>query len=239
MTRRVLAGLLIGAASAILVLLADAWFVVFGDRTVLHPLDALELKTYDWRLTRTAHPETARQDIVLIEIDEYSLQNLEAVAGRWPWPRIVHGSLVDYLSRAPAKLIAYDVSFGAADTRLGFKMGDDTLSGAESDEAFAAAVKKAGNVLLLADATYTGEKSDAPAPPDVGFRLNSPDILERTTILLPYPELAAAAAGFGHNYLSLDADGPVRHTVPFVRSNGVAMSSLGMAAAFKAEVISR
>jgi adenylate cyclase len=234
MTRRVLAGLLIGAASAILVLLADAWFVVFGDRAVLHPLDALELKIYDWRLTRTAHPETARQDIVLIEIDEYSLQNLESVAGRWPWPRIVHGSLVDYLSRAPAKLIAYDVSFGAADTRLGFKMGDDTLSGAESDEAFAAAVKKAGNVLLLADATYTGEKSDAPAPPDVGFRLNSPDILERTTILLPYPELAAAAAGFGHNYLSLDADGPVRHTVPFVRANGIVMSSLGMAAAFKA-----
>jgi adenylate cyclase len=234
MTRRVLAGLLIGAASAALVLLTDAASWVFGDRSTLHPLDGLELRTYDWRLTRTARPETARKDIVLVEIDEYSLQNLEPVAGRWPWPRIVHGSVIDYLSRAPAKLVAYDVSFGAADTRLGFKMGDDTLSGSESDEAFAEAVKRAGNVLLLADATYTGEKADAPEAREEGFHLSSPDILERDTILLPYPELAAAGVAFGHNYLSLDADGPVRHTVPFVRSRDVAIPSLGMAAALRA-----
>ena len=74
---------------------------------------------------------------------------------------------------------------------------------------------------MLADATYTGEKSDAPAAAGRGL---PPELTGHSgtdhAFLLPYPELAAAAAGFGHNYLSLDADGPVRHTVPFVRSNG-------------------
>ncbi|MGE3177055.1 MAG: adenylate/guanylate cyclase domain-containing protein, partial [Vicinamibacterales bacterium] len=37
----------------------------------------------------------------------------------------------------------------------------------------------------------------------------------------------------GHNYLALDADGPVRHTVPFVRSGDLTIASLGMAAAMK------
>ena len=82
----------------------------------------LELKTYDWRLTRTARPETARQDIALVEIDEYSLRNLQPNAGRWPWPRVVHAMLLDYLARAPAKVIAYDVNFAEADTRTRLRL---------------------------------------------------------------------------------------------------------------------
>jgi adenylate cyclase len=234
MTRRLFAGGLVGAAAAGLILVIDALLAASGDPTRPHALETLELKTYDWRLSATARPETARRDIALVEIDEYSLQNLEAAAGRWPWPRVVHASLVDYLSRAPAKLIAYDVTFGAPDSRLGFRMGDATLSGADSDRAFAESVERAGNVLLLADATYGGEKADAPPVPATGFALDVPGILERRTLLLPYPELADAAAGFGHNFLALDADGPVRHTVPFVRSHGVAVPSLGMAAALQA-----
>ena len=74
-------------------------------------LQSIELKTYDWRLTHTARPSTARQDIALVEIDEYSLRNLEPNAGRWPWPRVVHSMLIDYLARAPAKVIVYDVDF--------------------------------------------------------------------------------------------------------------------------------
>ena len=176
MTRRVLAGLLIGAASAILVLLADAWFVVFGDRTH-HSTHSTQHTTRRRDGTRTAQQDTYSRN------RHKSLQALtrtQAVAAR----SSTAASSTTFC--APAKLIAYDAR-SAPLTRAFVSMGDDTLSGAESDEAFAAAVKKAGNVLLLADATYTGEKSDTPAPPDVGFRLNSPDILERTTILLPYP----------------------------------------------------
>ncbi len=200
----------------------------------IDPLQSIEFRTYDWRLTRTARPETARPDLALVEIDEYSLRNLQPNAGRWPWPRAVHSMLIDYLQRAPAKVIAYDVSFAEADTREGFAFGGDTVSGAESDEAFIDSVRKSGNVIMLSDATYEGEATDGTAvAPDAGFALDSPVVAERKMIFPPFPALAGVVAGFGHNLFVLDPDGPLRHTVPFVRVGTRALPSLGLAAALK------
>src|SRR5262245_58319224 len=98
--RRLIPGLVVGAAAALLVLGLDVGFTAaLRDR---NPFHTIELKTFDWRLTRTADPSTARRDIVLVEIDEYSLRNLEPQTGRWPWPRLVHSMLIDFLARGPA-----------------------------------------------------------------------------------------------------------------------------------------
>jgi len=234
--RKASAGLLVGCTAAATVLAVDLLFTRFTSG--LHPLEAVELRTYDWRLSHTARPDTARQDIALVEIDEYSLRNLQPNAGRWPWPRAVHSLLIDYLARAPAKVIAYDVNFAEADTRRGFDFGDGTWSGAESDQALADSIKAAGNVLLLADATFDGEANDAPPFPDLGYRLESAEILERRAIFLPFPALAGAAAGFGHNLVVLDPDGPIRHSVPFVRARARAVPNLGVAAAMRVAGIS-
>ena len=134
--RKAAAGLLIGTCAAAIVLAL----------TNLEAFHTVELKTYDWRLSRTADPSTARKDIALIEIDEYSLRNLQQHAGRWPWPRVVHASLIDYLNRGKPKLIVYDVLFADEDLRVGFPYGGDTWSGPESDKALADTIKKAGNV---------------------------------------------------------------------------------------------
>jgi len=201
--------------------------------TGIEAFRTVELKTYDWRLSRTADPSTARKDIALVEIDEYSLRNLQQHAGRWPWPRVVHASLIEYLSRGKPAAIVYDVLFADADTRVGFAYGGDTWSGRESDAAFAHAIKKAGNVILLADATYTGEIMKDEAWPDQGYRIDHPHIFERKVILAPAEPLLSAAAGLGHNFFSLDPDGPIRHTIPFVRVGNRAMPSLGLAAALR------
>jgi adenylate cyclase len=223
MMRKAAAGLLIGVCAAGIVLAL----------TDLEAFRTVELKTYDWRLTHTADPSTARKDIALVEIDEESLYNLQKVAGRWPWPRVVHGSLIDYLSRGKPAAIVYDVLFAEPDTRIGFEFGGDTWSGKESDDAFAGAIRKAGNVILLADATYTGETTNDETWPDQGYRIDHPQIFERKVILAPPESLASAAAGLGHNFFSLDPDGPIRHTIPFVRVGDRAMPSLGLAAALR------
>jgi adenylate cyclase len=221
--RKAAAGLLIGLCVAgIVVALTD-----------LEALRTVELKTYDWRLSHTADPSTARKDIALVEIDEYSLRNLQQHAGRWPWPRVVHASLIDYLNRGKPKLIVYDVLFADEDLRVGFPYGGDTWSGAESDKALADTIKKAGNVILLADATFVGETTDKQALPDPGYRVNVPGVLERRVVFPPAGPLSAAAAALGHNFLSLDPDGPVRHVVPFVRTGNTAMPSLGLSAALR------
>jgi adenylate cyclase len=221
-------------ASAAIVLGLDLLLDRLDRDRGLNPLTMIELKTYDWRLRKTARPEQARKDLVLVEIDEYSLRNLQRPAGRWPWPRAVHSMLLDYLARAPARVIAYDVNFAEADTRRGFDFGDGTWSGAESDQALIESVRKAGNVILLADATYEASEGASRALPDNAIRLSGPGILERRVIFPPFEALARAGSAFGHNLFVLDPDGPIRHSVPFVRSGARVMPSLGVAAALRA-----
>jgi adenylate cyclase len=231
--RQLLAGLLVGLCAAAVVLGADAFFTSFGGGG-LHPFLAIELKTYDWRLSHAARPEAARKDIALVDIDERSLRALQPYAGRWPWPRVVHSSLIDFLARSGAKLIVYDIDFAEADTRVGFKYGDSTWSGAESDKALTDSVKAAGNVIMLADASYDAETPDIDRIPAHASPLDVPGVLDRKGVLPPFAPLADAASGLGHNLLILDPDGPLRHLVPFVRSRGRVLPSLGVSAALRA-----
>jgi len=237
--RKAVAGFAIGAAAAIAVLSAE-WISVrwSGDSTstLLH---TIELRTYDWRMRRTARPESARQDIALVEIDEYSLRNAQAVAGRWPWPRMIHSMLLDFLARGPAKVVGYDVWLAEPDTLLNFDIGGISWTGKESDEALVESVRQsADRILLLADATYEGTSGADSALveiPDQGFRVPSDGPVARKVIFLPFPSLAQVARGFGHNLFVYDADGPLRHTVPFARVGDRAMPSLGLAAAIRAQ----
>jgi adenylate cyclase len=230
---KALAGVVVGVAMAALVLSADALFArILG--AAANPLQVVELKTYDWRLNRTARPESARRDIALVEIDEGSLRTLQPFAGRWPWPRVVHSSVIDFLARAGAKLIVYDIDFAEPDTRVGFKYGDTTWSGEESDKALADSVAAAGNVILLADASYDADTPDIGRVAADRYALDVPGIIDRRGMLPPFGSLAAAASGLGHNLFILDPDGPIRHVVPFVRSHGRVLPSLGVAAALRA-----
>ena len=231
--RKTAAGFLVGLGAAAVVLGADLLFTLLGGGTGVNPLQTVELKTYDWRLTRTARPETARQDIVLVEIDEFSIRNLEPYAGGWPWPRVVHSMLLDYLSRGPAKVIVYDVNFAEPDDQGSFEFGNATMSGAESDQYLADSIKAAGNVILLADATYEAGEGGSREFPDAGFALDAPGIIERRVVFPPFGGLASVSAGLGHNLFVLDPDGPLRHTVPFVRNGDRELPSLGLSAALK------
>ncbi len=227
-------GLLIGLGAAAVILGLDLLFgAIAADGQSF--LRTIELKTYDWRLTNTADPATARKDIALIDIDEYSLQNLEPNTGKWPWPRAVHSMLIDYLARGPAKVVAYDVIFSGPDTRSGFPFGGATWTGAESDQALADSVKAAGNVILPVDTTFEGAAvGERPTPVDAGFHVNSAHPVQRKVVLPPYQGLANVAAGFGHNLVVLDPDGPLRHNIPFVASSGVSIASLGLTATLRA-----
>ncbi len=195
---------------------------------------AFEWSLYDLRMRRTIDPAGAPKRIAIVEIDEHTLRALEPVAGRWPWPRLFHGGLVDYLARGPAAIVAYDVGFFETDGRSGFDVAGDTWTGTESDAAFVESVQKAGNVVLLAEASYEGSAAGTDAavervPPIAGLRLDGP-LEERPIVRAPFASLAGAARGLGHNLFVLDTDGPLRRTTPFLRSDGHPVPSLAMAA---------
>jgi adenylate cyclase len=224
---RLRAGALIGLAAGLLAVLA-------GTTPFIRSVD---LTLHDVWARRAADPDRAHPDIAIVEIDETSLRRLEPVVGRWPWPRLVHAAVVDFLARAPAAVVAYDVAFLDHDRRLGFDVGGEVWTGAESDAAFVASTRAAGNVVHLADAVYEGvmrldDETRAggtiEAVPQGAYALDDSFEL-RPAISGPFPALADAARGLGHNLMVLDPDGPVRRFVPFVRGDGVFVPSLALA----------
>ncbi len=193
-----------------------------------------EWSLYDLRMRRTIAPAGAPPRIAIVEIDEQTLRAFEPVAGRWPWPRLFHGGLIDFLARGPAAVVAYDVGFFEPDGRSGFDVDGTTWTGAESDAVFVESIQKAGNVVLLAEATYAGSADGKDAdvdrvPPIAGLRLDGA-FEERPIVRAPFTSLARAARGLGHNLFVLDTDGPLRRTTPFLRSQGQPVPSLAMAA---------
>jgi adenylate cyclase len=233
MLRKLFTGALIGVGACLLAIaLGRSAFV-----------ETIELKTYDWRMRATARPETARQDIVLVEINEDTLRKLETFAGRWPWPRAVHATAIDFVARAGARAIAVDVLFIEEDTRKGFRFGGSEWSGPESDNALVASTRRAGNVVHLGEASFGGTASETDGAPDWSGRLAfGPEdgpwrVEERPSFRPPFPKLAAVSANVGHNFLEFDRDGPARRYAPFIQSRGGVAPSLGLAAMMVAEKI--
>ena len=50
-------------------------------------------------------------DIVVVAADEHSLEQLADYAGRWPWPRSVHGEMVQGIEAQKPHAIVFDVMF--------------------------------------------------------------------------------------------------------------------------------
>ncbi len=105
----------------------------------------MELRSLNWRFALRGPRPTPVTPIVIVGIDDDSLNGWvddkderRSMPENWTWPRDYYGTAVERLKKAGAKLIAFDMVFSESSTRN--KAGD---------LAFAAACKRAGNVILL------------------------------------------------------------------------------------------
>ncbi len=114
--------------------LALAVFIVLVLASLSREYQMVDDRLFDW-LSTTAAPIPEDSPIILVGIDESSFRELGL---QWPWPREVHGALVDALTRAGASVIALDILFAEP-------------SDPEADQALAAAVRKAPPVVLAAE----------------------------------------------------------------------------------------
>jgi len=228
MLRKLLAGLGLGALAAFLVL-------AVVKSTEL--LDRLELTTYDWRMRLAADPAALNKDIVLVEINDSTIREMSGVFGHWPWPRLAVSFVIDYLHRAPAQVVAVDFLLSEPDKVAQYDFEGDPWKGSQSDRALADSVKKSGNVIMLADAVYEGlagaqKDKEAALWTDSGYPGDR--AARRPLVLAPYQSLTDASAALGHNFLTIDPDGPARRMAPFVQSDGKVLPSLGVALALRA-----
>jgi len=228
--RKALIGAGIGLLSALLALLVGT----------LPFASVVELKTYDWRMRATAGSAPARDDIILVTIDEESLRGLEPLVGRWPWPRLVHAQLLNFLARAQPKAVLYDVLFTEQDRRK-FFVQDDEWTGADSDAALADAARSLP-IVFPGDAVpeaLQGQAGAAPALPTLpGLKLRRDLPAEtRPVFVPPMAPLIPASRAIAHNFAALDADGPWRRYVPFVKYQDTIVPSLAVATAAVAQGI--
>ena len=181
-----------------------------------------ELKALDHLIRGHADPSKAHPGIVLVAIDESSLEAF----GRWPWLRDRHGYVVRYLKRAGAKAIVFDLMFFEPDENA-----------EEFDESFAQDVKAAGNVYLPVLLRREAAKPDELPASLTGLRVegergvtSGPESLYRS-VKLPIPGLAQAARGLGFINLTADADGPTRRIPWLARAGTVTVPQIALAVA--------
>ena len=94
-------------------------------------LERLDLMLYDQMLP--AHAVSMSDQVVIVAIDDYSLQQL----GRWPWSRKRHAELVYKLTEMDAAVIGIDVLFV-----------EPEKNDPEADEVFAEALARSGRSVL-------------------------------------------------------------------------------------------
>ena len=171
-------------------------------------LSWLEAGTYDLRMRLTARPHHSDHNIVIIDVDNASLQALDEKLGRWPWTRRVWTEVVRYIARGNPRAIVIDAIFGGSENP-------------QVDEEFARVIHSAGNVVLGYSFSPTRMEVVDPTPERRRLQLlqnqstGSAGPGERVdaaehTLNLPFEGLALSAAGLGCVNSVPDPDGTIR-----------------------------
>jgi len=217
--RKIAQGLAIGLAAALacLGIWSAGWF------------ETGEAETWDWRARVLARPGAATADIVLVLLDQNSLDWAARENGiTWPWPREIYAAVVDFCRRAGARSLAFDVLFTEASSY-----------GVEDDRRFGAAVEAYGKVVLpVFLGASTGDRRRWPdSVPDPQFAVSGLDAWMAQTArgaagylraVFPVPELAGPAAVLCNVHMIPDADGIYRRVPLLGRFDGRLLPALGL-----------
>lgn len=179
--------------------------------SLLPLFQTLELKTLDLRFQYGSHPEWADTNIVIVAVDQNSLDFFENSRGvKWPWPREFYGLLLDFLKDAHPRVVAFDYDFSHKD--------EDRLEvdGSESDAAFADAMARGGNVVLglgLA-AREAGDQAGGNVLPAhrVPRRIDAEQKAGLNKAIVPLETFQQNAAMLGVTNFNADDDGIARHS---------------------------
>lgn len=153
-------------------------------RFVLNDLiERIELKSYDWRAQKTAPGNVRSDDVVLLVVDDISIQRIasspELGLSRWPWPRVVQADIIKYLRYAGAKAIIYDIIFEGVEGNR-----PDNIA---SDNAFIDEVKKADDVFSSVTFSYSKRAL---------LKYDNAEIYEKNILNISSPQLKQAIKRF-------------------------------------------
>ena len=195
------------------VILVIAGFLLAGTNA----MQIQGLKFLDWQRQLASQTQPSEEKIILIEVDQYSLDKMESQqAIGWPWPREFYGAIAEYAASGGAKAVLVDILFN-----------NETPYGSSSDDEFASRIKNAGNVYLAAALTNT--TSPQSSIKGLDFSGTPPSQTSWTGLSLPLEKIADASAGLGMVNSTPDADGTFRRIDPFFIWENKALPLLSIA----------
>jgi len=159
------------------------------------PLERWEYLWFD-QLFELRGPRPPTAPIVIVTIDESSFQELSL---QWPFPRALHGELIDRIRAERPLVIGLDIIFDS-----------DSMFGPKDDEALGAAVARAGNVVLVS----AGAQDDQRRLVAEGGKVRG---VEREVSNMPLPVIRKAATAVAPINMAPDPDSHVRRVPVRVR----------------------
>ena len=163
-------------------------------------LERFVLKAGDLQRSLLADPARAERRIVLVAVDQASIDHFERDNIPFPWPRSLYKPLLEHCARGGAAAVLFDVLFN-----------NRTPWGEETDAEFADGIRGNGRVFL-ASSFSRGAAGGGPLEPRLSLAVEGapPPALRRDAASAPLPSLLEAAAGIGSVTVTPDEDGVAR-----------------------------
>ncbi|PIR15763.1 MAG: adenylate/guanylate cyclase domain-containing protein, partial [Elusimicrobia bacterium CG11_big_fil_rev_8_21_14_0_20_64_6] len=114
---------------------------------------SVELKTLDWRFRRLSVAGRHDKRIVLITVDQASLDHFEQEGVYWPWPRGIYEAVLRHLKAGGARAVVFDMLFT-----------NPSAFGADEDTTFGAALEDFGAVAMAFETGSDAHPLRAAAP---------------------------------------------------------------------------
>ncbi len=193
--------------------------VASAELSALHWLLPLENRVSDYFVRTHALKQKADPDIVIVDIDEKSLASMADSAGSWPWPRSVHGELVEAIERQQPQAIVFDILFT-----------DPDIYHPESDAYFNAAVAQHRNIYFpMIRLDPANDKNGVPAGEFaalIGIEATPGADPNARVALAPPRAIASGSWRLGAINYSEDSDGIGRRYHVYLPASGWRIPSL-------------
>lgn len=174
---------------------------------------------FSWRENYFRNSQANSKDVVLLMVDDASIEALKDVLGRWPWPRKIWGEVVEELRRRGAKQIVFDILFTEKQEGKSKSLGENDLALVQATAAGADIVH---TMQLVNDSEDEINKSILfrKMPQDVIDRFafsqvkveGESRILPNNNFYLPFTELLELSPRLGVVEFASDPDGVYRRT---------------------------
>jgi len=186
----------------------------------------IELASFDHRVELFRSDREINENVVIVLIDDVSLQELNQDYGRWPWPRAIYAELIDFFALAGAQGLAFDILFS--------EQQDVELTDG-NDQQLVEATLTAGNVVHAMQLLHADRESSGTGLPEEFRQLFGLDADHfagpaYNDALLPFEFLYLVSQGSGFVEIVPDRDGVYRRIRLFNRhSDGTVLPSLAAA----------